>query len=56
MPAEGFNDTWVSNFTMFIDEYGVDGALTGQQVNDLIPKTRIYSASIYWALTTVRVW
>ena len=51
---EGFDDTWVSNFGMFVDEYGVDGSLSGQQVMELVPRPRIYAAAIYWALTTVR--
>ena len=49
-----FEDTWVSNFAMFEDEFGGGEALTGQEVQQLIPKPRIYLAAIYWALTTVR--
>ena len=52
--VQNFDNTWVSNFTVFVDYYGTDGELTGAAVQALIPKPRMWLASVYWALTTVQ--
>ena len=50
----GHDATWITNYTPFINQYSVDGVLDMTIVNAAIPKQRIYLASVYWVLTTVR--
>ncbi|KAL0053143.1 hypothetical protein WJX82_001510 [Trebouxia sp. C0006] len=52
---EGYEDTWINNYSPFVSEYAADASaslLTSQEAR-AIPGPRVYLAAAYWSLTTV---